>query len=83
MLVNTLDPEAVVIGGGLGLSEGPYWEHFIAATRRHIWSDLHRGMPILRAALGTDAGWMGAALRAASTFWTSITDKANTGSNTL
>jgi len=83
LLVNTLDPEAVVIGGGLGLSEGPYWEHFIAATRRHIWSDLHRGMPILRAALGTDAGWMGAALRAASTFWTSITDKANTGSNTL
>jgi glucokinase len=65
LLVNTLDPEAVVIGGGLGLSEGPYWEHFIAATRRHFWSSLHRELPILRAATGTDAGWMGAAAKAA------------------
>jgi glucokinase len=68
LLVNTLDPEAVVIGGGLGLSEGPYWEHFIAATRRHFWSSLHRDLPILRAATGTDAGWMGAAARAAQQF---------------
>src|SRR5205823_9310547 len=37
LLVNTLDPEAVLIGGGLGLSEGLYWEHLPAATRRHIW----------------------------------------------
>ncbi len=68
LLVNTLDPEAVVVGGGLGLSEGPYWEHFIAATRRHFWSSLHRDLPILRAATGTDAGWMGAAARAAQQF---------------
>ncbi|MCL4177844.1 MAG: ROK family protein [Verrucomicrobia bacterium] len=64
LLVNTLDPEAVVVGGGLGLSTGPFWEHFIAATRRNIWSDAHRDLPILRAATGTDAGWIGAALRA-------------------
>lgn len=68
LLVNTLDPEVVVIGGGLGLSEGPYWEHFIAATRRHFWSSLHRDLPILRAATGTDAGWMGAAAKAAQEF---------------
>lgn len=68
LLVNTLDPEAVIIGGGLGLSEGPYWEHFIAATRRHCWSSLHRELPILRAATGTDAGWIGAAARAAQVF---------------
>jgi len=64
LLVNVLDPEAVVIGGGLGLSDGPYWDHFIASTRRHIWSELHRGLPILRAATGVDAGWIGAAARA-------------------
>jgi glucokinase len=64
LLVNTLDPEAVVVGGGLGLSTGPFWEHFIAATRQNIWSDAHRDLPILRAATGTDAGWIGAALRA-------------------
>jgi len=65
LLVNTLDPEAVIIGGGLGLSDGPYWEHFIAATRRHIWSGVHRELPIKRAATGADAGWIGAAARAA------------------
>ena len=68
LLVNTLDPEAVIIGGGLGLSDGPFWEHFIAATRRHIWSNVHRDLPILRAATGTDAGWIGAATRAAQHF---------------
>lgn len=68
LLVNTLDPEAVVIGGGLGLSEGPYWEHFIVSTRRHIWSSIHRHLPILRAATGADAGWIGAAAKAAQQF---------------
>jgi glucokinase len=64
LLVNVVDPEAVVIGGGLGLSEGPYWDEFIAATRRHIWSEVHRDLPILRAATGPDAGIIGAALAA-------------------
>ena len=64
LLVNVLDPEAVVIGGGLGSSEGPYWDHFIACTRRHIWSNVHRDLPILRAATGADAGWIGAASKA-------------------
>jgi glucokinase len=68
VLVSTLDPEAVIIGGGLGLSEGPYWEHFVAATRRHIWSDVHRDLPILRAATGEDAGWIGAAAKAGQYF---------------
>ena len=64
VLVSVLDPETVIIGGGLGLSEGPYWDHLIVATRRHIWSDAHRELPILRAVTGADAGWMGAAARA-------------------
>ncbi|HXG47512.1 MAG TPA: ROK family protein [Methylomirabilota bacterium] len=64
LLVNVLDPEAVVVGGGLGLSEGPFWDEFIAATRRHIWSDVHRDLPILRAGTGTDAGLIGAAAAA-------------------
>jgi glucokinase len=64
LLVNTLDPQAVVIGGGLGLSEGDYWDEFIAATRQHIWSEMHRNLPILRAATGADSGWLGAAVKA-------------------
>jgi len=61
LLVNVLDPEAVIVGGGLGLSEGPYWESLIASTRRHIWSEVHRGLPFLRAATGHNAGVIGAA----------------------
>ena len=68
VLVSTLDPEAVIVGGGLGLSEGPYWEEFVAATRRHIWSDVHRDLPILRAATGENAGWIGAAAKAGQHF---------------
>jgi glucokinase len=64
LLIGMLDPEALVVGGGLGLSDGPYWEHFVAATRRHVWSPRHRDLPILRAATGADAGWLGAALHA-------------------
>ena len=63
-LVNVLDPEAVVIGGGLGLSDGPYWQDLQASAREHIWSDLHRGLPIVRAATRLDAGLLGAAAAA-------------------
>lgn len=65
LLVGTLDPEAVILGGGLGSSRGPFWEETVAAIRRDIWSGLHRDLPILRAATGVEAGWLGAALRAA------------------
>ncbi len=60
-LVNVLDPEAVIVGGGLGLSGGIYWSGFVASTRRHIWADNARDLPILPAALGVDAGLIGAA----------------------
>ncbi len=62
-LVNTLDPGAVVLGGGLGLEEGIYREHLVAAARAQIWSDIHRGVPILSARLGKEAGIIGAAVR--------------------
>lgn len=64
-LVNVLDPAAVVIGGGLGLTGGRYRASLDAAMRRHIWSDLHRDLPLLSAELGVDAGFIGAALAAA------------------
>jgi glucokinase len=63
-LVNVLDPEAVVIGGGLGLSEGPYWDSLIVSARKHIWSALHRDLPIVRAATGRYAGVIGASASA-------------------
>ncbi len=60
-LVNVLDPEAVVVGGGLGLSGGLYWSEFVDSTREHIWSQTNRNLPIVPAALGINAGLIGAA----------------------
>ncbi len=73
-LVNVLDPELVVVGGGLGLSKGFYWESFVASTRRQIWSDVHRNLPIVHAATGPDAGVIGAAAAA----WRAIQPKTVT-----
>lgn len=63
-LVNVLDPALVVLGGGLGLSEGLYRETLIASARRHIWWPGHRELPIVSAKTGADAGWLGAAVAA-------------------
>jgi glucokinase len=60
-LINVLDPQAVIVGGGLGLTEGLYRDSFVSSTRRHIWSELSRSLPIISAELGTDAGIVGAA----------------------
>ena len=73
-LVNVLDPDAVVIGGGLGLSEGLFRETLRASSHRHIWSDLHRDLPILPALLGADAGIVGAAAFALTAIDTGATN---------
>ncbi|HJZ46397.1 MAG TPA: ROK family protein [Roseiflexaceae bacterium] len=63
-LINVLDPEAVIVGGGLGSAGGLYWKSFVAAARAHIWAEASRDLPILMAALGPDAGLIGAAIAA-------------------
>jgi glucokinase len=60
-LVNVLDPAAIVVGGGLGLSCGHYREALVESTRVHIWAEGSRELPIVTAALGADAGIIGAA----------------------
>jgi glucokinase len=64
LLVNVLDPEAIVVGGGLGLRDGLYWECFLRSTREHIWADARRDLPIQHAALAEN-GVIGAAM----SFW--------------
>lgn len=61
-LVNMLDPDRIVLGGGLGLAGGVYLEALDEALRGGIWSEHHRGLPLVLATLGVDAGLMGAAL---------------------
>ena len=63
-LVNALDPEAVVVGGGLGLVDD-YRARFVAAARAAIEHETTRTVPIVPATLGARGGVVGAALAAA------------------
>jgi glucokinase len=63
--INLLDPELVILGGGLILASDRYREAVIAATRAHIWADATRRLPIVTATLGPHAALIGAGLRAA------------------
>jgi glucokinase len=60
-LVNVLDPEMIIVGGGLGMAGGLYWDAFVRSSREHIFADNSRDLPIVTAALATDAGLVGAA----------------------
>jgi glucokinase len=66
-LVNMLDPEAVILGGGLGAAPGRYHDVLESAMREQIWSDEHRELPVRSAELGNDAGFIGSALTALGT----------------
>jgi glucokinase len=63
-LINVIDPDAVVIGGGLGSANGVFRDALIASTRAHIWNDAARELPIDRATFGPESGMIGAALAA-------------------
>jgi len=61
--VNALDPEAVVIGGGIGTSPG-FVDGIAAALRPEIWCESTRDLPVVATALGEHGGVVGAALAA-------------------
>lgn len=63
-LVNALDPELLVIGGGLGL-RAEYREAATRAMRARIEARQARDIPVVPAALGADSSVIGAALMAA------------------
>jgi glucokinase len=64
-LVNAMDPDAVVIGGGLGL-EPSFRDQVTSAALPLIYAGSTRELAVVPAALGRDAGIIGAALAAAS-----------------
>jgi glucokinase len=66
LLINVLDPHALIVGGGLGCVDGPYWQYLEAAARAQIWAEAARRIPLLRSGLGPDAAAIGAALRASA-----------------
>jgi glucokinase len=69
--VDLLDPELIVLGGGLGLARGLYRKVLVESIRGSIWSDTNSSLPIVEAQLGVDAGLVGAALAAHAALRTS------------
>jgi glucokinase len=62
LLVNMLDPQRVVVGGGLATLDGPYWRALDEAARLGIWHRPAKDVQILKAHLKAQAGMIGAAL---------------------
>jgi fructokinase len=58
-VVNVLDPDAIVLGGGLS-NMAHLYEALPGAMRAHVFSDVF-ATPILRNRLGDSAGVIGAA----------------------
>jgi glucokinase len=61
-LINALDPEAIVIGGGLALAGEPFFSGIRRAIRERAYSCHVDKVQILPARLGIHAGAMGAAI---------------------
>ncbi|MBD3298760.1 MAG: ROK family protein [candidate division Zixibacteria bacterium] len=63
--VNIVDPEAVIIGGGVAdadVAAGSLWLNAITAhLHRHAFSEAGQNLQVGRAVLGNDAGFIGAA----------------------
>jgi glucokinase len=67
ILANALDPGLIILGGGLGCAPGRYWSTFRTALPQHTWGPYARKLRVRKAALGTKAGVIGAALSANET----------------
>jgi glucokinase len=63
-LVNALDPDAVVVGGGLGLAPG-FMQRVVARMRPQIYAASTRDLAVHPSGLGVHAGVVGAAVSAA------------------
>jgi len=66
LLVNILDPEVVVVGGGVVSLDSPYWQGLRTAVEKHTWHPPAKQIPVLRSALSTKAGLIGAAFASGS-----------------
>jgi glucokinase len=68
-LINALGPELIIIGGGVAGALGDPYLHLVrSAARSQAFTDPDGAIPIEHAALGDDAGILGAALLARENF---------------
>lgn len=61
-VVNLLNPDIVVIGGGVADGGAGYVETVAAEIRRHSFNEATENLRIARASLGNDAGFIGAGI---------------------
>ena len=61
-LVNLLNPELVVIGGGIAEGGGRFLEKVQIEVKKRAFSSAVENLLILKASLGNDAGFIGAGL---------------------
>ncbi len=61
LLADSLDPQAIIIGGGLGSAPGPYFTALSRAIRAGLWDGVPNPLIVTQAALGPNAGLIGAA----------------------
>jgi glucokinase len=59
-----LDPQSLVVGGGLSCAPSIYWEALESGVRAHMRNHMSRRLVVQRAIVGADAGIIGAALLA-------------------
>lgn len=62
LIVNLLNPDAVIVGGGLGSAQTAYWQTARDWAQRYIQIDAVKETPLLQSALGARTGLIGAAL---------------------
>lgn len=62
LLADSLDPQVMVIGGGLGCAPGPYFDALAGHVRAGLWDGVPNPMILTQAEMGADAGLIGAAL---------------------
>jgi glucokinase len=61
-LLALLDPEAIVVGGGLVAGLAPWWDALLERTREIALPRYADGVPVERTTLGDDASLLGASL---------------------
>lgn len=65
LIADALDPEAIIVGGGLGSASGIFHDCLQAELEAGIWKfNNERHLPLLRARTGPSAGVIGAAFAA-------------------
>ena len=61
MVASVLNPDVIVLGGGMGAAFASHAGALEAAMRRQAQPVSARKLPVRAAALGNEAGWLGAA----------------------